>query len=232
MKRLTLAIAVVSLGTLAASANPPIAGPDRYTVPVARSSTGGHAVIGPNKPGGAQTIFDNIGDVYPLGTYWCCSGVVVTGSEAVSGFPEYWEAAAFTPQSDATIGKIVVAMAHVSGENTFTLNLLDDDGGLPGATIASWKIKNVPDYGACCEVTMKKKLAIPVTGGTQYWLAITTRARSDSYGAWNRNDTDQANPVPRAIWCSDPGGACGAGNEVWSAINDPPALAFAVYADD
>lgn len=232
MKIFTLITAVVLLSTpiAAAPADRTVIGPDGHTLIITRSTHDGRPAGTPAGPGGSNVIFDNIGDAYPLGAYWCCSGVVVSGANAISGFPEYWEAAAFTPQSDATISKIVVAMSYVSGENNFTLNLMDDDGGLPGATIASWKIKDLPQYGGCCVVATKKQLNLPVLAGTQYWLAITTRKKSDAYGAWNRNDTDQVNGVNRAIWCSDPNGGCGAGNNLWSSINDPPALAFAVYS--
>jgi hypothetical protein len=176
------------------------------------------------------TIFDNIGTAYPKGTYWCCEGYTITGPTALSGFPEYWEAGAFTPTADHTITQVEVAVGFVQGVNGLVLGVYNDASGVPGTAIKTWSLSGLPIFGSCCIVETKKDAAgIPVKKGTQYWIVLKTNSKeSTTWAAFNVNDVDQVDTAPAAFYCSaDKGGSCGT-NDAWTASQSKPGPAFAV----
>jgi hypothetical protein len=176
-------------------------------------------------------IYDNIGTAYPKGKYWCCEGATVFGPTAISGEPEFWEASAFTPSANHTVTKILVAVGYVEGYNGLVIALYNDASGVPGTKIKSWGVTNLGDFGSCCTVaTANDAAGIAVTSGTQYWVVVKTNGKSsNTFAAWNVNDTDQVDPEPSAFWCSDDkGGSCGSSNDTWIAGSEQPGLAFAV----
>jgi hypothetical protein len=182
---------------------------------------------------GLVKIFDNIGTAYPKGSYWCCEGATIFGPTAISGAPEYWEAAAFTPSANHNVTKVEVAVGYVEGTNSLVLGLYSDKNGVPGTAIKTWTISNLPSFGSCCTVESKTDGAgIPVTSGTQYWIVLkTNKNSSNTFAAWNVNDTDQVDPAPTAFWCSaDKGGSCNS-NDVWTPGQSVPGPAFAVLGN-
>jgi len=179
---------------------------------------------------GLVTIFNNIGSAYPKGSYWCCEGYTITGPTALSGFPEYWEAGAFTPSANHTVTKVKVAVGFVEGTNGLVLGLYSDSGGVPGTALKTWNLSSLPNFGSCCTVESKVDAAgIAVTAGTQYWVVLKTNSKeSNTWAAFNVNDTDQIDPAPTAFYCSqDAGGSCGT-NDAWTASQSTPGPAFAV----
>jgi hypothetical protein len=176
------------------------------------------------------TIFDNIGSKYPKGSYWCCSANAVEAPEGNPGSPMRWLAAAFTPSVDHTVTRIEVAAAYLKGTNNLTLSLAEDAGGVPGQVLKSWKIQNMPAFGSCCVVTVKRdKQGVGVIGGRQYWVTLTSQHSGvDTWAAWLSNDTDQTVAAPTAAYCSsDTGGFCPS-NDEWAPTTSTPGLAFAV----
>ena len=187
----------------------------------------------PSSDAGLVMIFDNIGTAYPKGSYWCCEGYTITGPTALSGFPEYWEAAAFTPSASHTVTKIKVAVGFVEGTNGLVLGLYTDASGVPGKALKTWPLSNLPTFGSCCIVeTRADATGIPVSAGTQYWVVLkTNNSESNTWAAFNVNDVDQVDPAPTAFYCSqDQGGSCGA-NDAWSAGQSIPGPAFAVLGN-
>jgi hypothetical protein len=183
---------------------------------------------------GLVKIFDNIGTAYPKGSYWCCEGYTIFGPTAISGAPEYWEAGAFTPSANHTVTKVKVAVGYVEGANALVLGLYSDANGVPGTAIKTWHLSNMPGFGSCCIVETKRDGAgIPVTAGTQYWIVLkTNKNSSNTFAAWNVNDTDQVDSAPTAFWCSaDKGGSCGSSNDVWTPGQSIPGPAFGVLGN-
>jgi hypothetical protein len=183
----------------------------------------------PNDPSLVK-IVDNIGTAYPKGKYWCCEGSTITGPTAISGFPEFWTAAAFTPTANHTITKIEVAVGYVEGTNGLILALYNDASGVPGTPIKAFAVSGLPNFGSCCKVVSATDNAgITVTAGTQYWVVMKTgKKTSNTYAAWNLNDTDQVDSVTFAQYCSDDkGGTCGT-NDKWTAFTTTTGPAFAV----
>ena len=179
-------------------------------------------------------IFDNIGTAYPKGTYWCCEGYTITGPTALSGFPEYWEAGAFTPSANHTVTKVEVAVGFVEGTNGLVLSINNDASGVPGTAIKSWSLSGLPTFGSCCVVEARGDSAgIPVTAGTQYWIVLKTNSKeSTTWAAFNVNDTDEVDAAPTAFYCSqDKGGSC-SNNDKWTAGRSVPGPAFAVLGSN
>lgn len=175
---------------------------------------------------GLVTIFNNIGSAYPKGTYWCCEGYTITGPTALSGFPEFWEAGAFTSKADRIVTKVKVAVGWVEGTNGLVLGLYNDANGVPGTAIKAYSVTNLPTFGSCCSVEAKMDSAgIPVKAHTQYWIVLKTNSKeSTTWAAFNVNDTEQIDPAPTAFYCSqDKGGSCST-NDAWTAGNSVPGL--------
>jgi hypothetical protein len=188
----------------------------------------------PSDDAGLVKIVDNLGAAYPKGEYWCCEGATIFGPTAASGAPEFWEAAAFTPTADHTVAKIEVAVGFVEGTNGVVLTINKDASGVPGTVIKSFQLSGLPTFGSCCTIEkVSLSAGIPVKANTQYWIVLKTNAKeSNTWAAWNVNDTDQVDPAPTAFWCSDDkGGQCSV-NDKWVAGESQPGLAFAVLGSN
>ena len=64
--------------------------------------------------------------------------------------------------------------------------LAADASGLPGKSLHSWDLKNLPTWGTCCKlVTAKYAKGIKVTKAKQYWVVAQTDSKSmDAHNAW------------------------------------------------
>jgi len=230
---LTFALCVLAGTSSLAAGNSVLSHDGRQTF-VAPSSNAPHRTNLFDPGGGRVVIFSNIGKKYDNGRYWCCTGATITGPTALSGFPEFWQAAAFTPADDATISRIAVAVGFVQGVNGLVLSINADSSGAPGAAIQSWDLSNLPTFGDCCVVDLQKNAGVPVTGGTQYWIVVSTNdSEKRTWAAWNLNDVEQVAPSLNATWCSADGGSgnCGTANDIWQVYQDRPAFALAVFSD-
>ncbi len=94
-------------------------------------------------------------------------------------------AAPFTPSTDTEFGSAEIAFRHVSGTNTYFLELMETAlDGRPGALIESipFTAETSPS------ITAVNSLLTPaLTGGVQYWLGIRHGA-PDTLGNWFIND--------------------------------------------
>jgi hypothetical protein len=226
---LTLTVlALASLTAFAASKDGVVVSKDgRTTIATKRTASVDRAV---STDAGLVTIFSNIGTAYPEGSYWCREGATITGPTAMSGFPEYWVAGAFTPTANHTVTKVKVAVGFVQGTNGLVLGIYSDSNGVPGTALKTWNLSNLPTFGSCCTLESKSDVAgISVTAGTQYWVVLKTNSKeSNTWAAFNVNDTDQIDPAPVASYCSqDAGGSCSV-NDAWTASESIPGPAFAV----
>lgn len=141
-------------------------------------------------PANTVMIYDNASH-YPLGVYWCCNGWTISGSGSQLGY-QAADALPFTPSTNATVTHIGVAISYISGDNEVSVSLNADNSGLPGASLASFTISNLPSLGECCATEIQTISSVPVTAGTQYWIVVqTTTPDSTTWAAWNDNDTNQ-----------------------------------------
>lgn len=139
---------------------------------------------------GLTILYDN-GSKYALGVYWCCNGWTISGTGSQLAF-QASEAMPFTPSVNATVTSIGVAISYIGGDNEVAVSLNADSGGLPGATLGSFDISNLPGMGECCTTEVESIPGVAVTAGTQYWIVVQTTTPSDTtWAAWNENDTNQ-----------------------------------------
>jgi hypothetical protein len=144
--------------------------------------------------GAHKLIWSNVGYKYPNGLYFCCYGNTISGSGSVVG-ATFWLAASFTPAADATVKEIDAGVGWVTGTNKVIVTLYDDNGGVPGKTLASGAATGLNTFGTCCGLAILDN-HVKVMGGSTYWVSVTTDgAGSDTWAAWNFNSTDQINPV-------------------------------------
>jgi hypothetical protein len=144
-------------------------------------------------PLGQVTIFSNLGP-FP-NTY---SGVTWVVSGPNSGFGRFEVAQAFTPSSGAFITQIDVALSHFLGTNRATVQLAQDNGGLPGAVLRSWPLANQPPFNVCCPLTtIDVSPMIAVGAGKKYWLIAMAGPSllGDTWDGWDQNSIGQLGPV-------------------------------------
>ncbi|HEY1615423.1 MAG TPA: choice-of-anchor R domain-containing protein [Rhizomicrobium sp.] len=99
-------------------------------------------------------------------------GTVIFGPR---GQPESWQAAAFTLAADQTATKVDIATSHVRGTEGVVVSLYSDTAGLPGTSVQAWNVSSLPTSGICCTVEIATdRGGIPLTGGTQYWIVVST----------------------------------------------------------
>lgn len=139
---------------------------------------------------GLTILYDN-GSKYALGVYWCCNGWTISGTGSQLDY-QAAEAMPFTPSVNATVTRIGVAISYISGDNEVAVSLNADSGGLPGASLGSFTLSNLPGLGECCTTEVENITGVPVTAGTPYWIVVQTTTPSDTtWAAWNENDTNQ-----------------------------------------
>jgi len=178
------------------------------------------------------TIFDNFAHRYPKGVYGSFVGRNVTGSQNASNFPEYWLASPFTPSVAHTASEIRVPVQAWAGTNAAIVGLYGDSAGLPGTAIKEWHVENMPSSGCCALVTVRSKVGIPLTAGTQYWIVVRPDPSkgNDQFMAWNYNVTDQVTTSNFAYYCKDTATAtCNVQSGAWHPNNYFVALAYGVY---
>jgi hypothetical protein len=202
-------LALVGVSALAGSKNGYVLSDDGRTVTATKAPQ--FITQAPVDPK-LKTIAGNL-SVYPFGTFFCCFGNTIA-QEGSNGFPfTTWVAIPFTPTAAATVNKIEASVGIFSGvTGAFELSIREDNAGLPGKPLKSFHITSAPTYGACCTLDVgTDKAGIPLTAGTQYWIAATTTSKDVFEGGWAFNSTDMRS-YPIASYCSGPSTYCGTTN--------------------
>jgi hypothetical protein len=186
LRRLLLLAGLLLLGVLAASQTK--AG-FVTTETGTRSNTGQHQIsqLAENEAG-LIAIAGNV-STFAKARFICCDSLSVGGPQS---FDPFWRAVPFTPAANASVTEVLVPVFYYGGTNEIVVSLNNDANGLPGTAIRTWHLKNLPTQITCCLLDVARdKTGIPVTGGTQYWVAVTTDSSDpDFYGQWPFNTTD------------------------------------------
>ena len=181
----------------------------------------GNRTAAPTQNAKRTVIFDNLATLDPLGVYMDGTGYTLAGPN--SGFGQIWLAAAFTPATSATLSEVQAAVGFVQGtKQAVLISIYADASGVPGTLLWSQRAK-IPIFGDCCAVARAHDSAgLPLTAGTQYWVAVTTLADApETFGAWAFNVADQVDPGQTAV-------NMGSG---WTASPSLPTVAFAVFGN-
>jgi hypothetical protein len=215
--RILLGAWLAIAGAQAAIAAPaPVFSPDRKMVFLPDGQGQFHASREHEKK--LSTIFSNFASYYPDGLYMYALGAAISGPKSLLGGIN-WYAAPFTPATNTLVKEIDVPVYYDLGTNSFVVGLYSDAGGVPGTLLKSWVARKNDVKTGCCTFTVVKDTAgVPVTAGQQYWIALTTKAKT-SFVTWTFNALNNVDAVPYAY-------STGKG---WTAGTAAPGLAFAVY---
>lgn len=153
-------------------------------------------------------IFDNLAAL-PSGKYWGGVTLDIVGGDGNSTFVDNQMAAAFTPSANHTAAVIEAAVVVPPlgyGSSGFVLSLNQDDKGVPGKTLLSAQLPELPynGLGLCCALVIGTiPSGEPLSGGKQYWVVVNGQNSQPSDAAgWAMNDTDQLHPFLDAVYCS------------------------------
>ena len=220
---LTLTVlALASVTVLAANRERVVVSKDGRTT-IATKRTPSVTRTEPNDPS-LVTIYDNIATAYPKGSYWCCEGYTIMGPANLLGFPEYWQAGAFTPSANHTVTKVEVAVGFVGTTDLSLASIM---------TPAAYRAK--PLRLGLCRVCPPSEAAARSRRGRirlgfrspLHRILDRSEDQREEYATWavfNVNDTDQVDPQVTAVYCS---GLCSPNNK-WVASHTTPGPAFAV----
>jgi hypothetical protein len=175
----------------------------------------------------AKKIFSNFSKD-KLAVYFSIWGNTI--AQGGQNFPfQTWVAEPFTPAVNATVTKIETSAGRQSsGSAGFEIGLYSDAGGVPGSVLQSVHVATLPTYGQCCDVsTATFSTGVPVTAGTEYWVAVTTTAQDTDIYAWAFNSTNMTNQ-PAASWCQGSQTYCGSNSGKWTPYSYVQ-LGFAVF---
>jgi hypothetical protein len=182
MKTLTRTLACIAILTIACGT---MMAADRLPD---RAITVGAGVIHPmpvEKKPWFKTLYTNLGS--STDAYYSTNGWLVAGSASALGH-EQWIAMPVTLSGNHTLNEIEIALTYDnSGTNAAEVVFAADSSGLPGKTIKSWDVKNLPTFGTCCTlVVVKDKKGIKLKANTQYWVIGQTDSKSaDAYDSWD-----------------------------------------------
>jgi len=149
----------------------------------------------PKEEPGLTTIYSNLGT--GTAVYDCCVGWTISAAGSVIG-AQNWVANGFTPAANATATQVQAGVGYVTGTNGVTLALAEDNAGIPGTILHTWRVDKttLPTFGSCCMLVHgTDKAGIALTGGTQYWVIVrTSTTTSDTWDAWNLDSNSASGP--------------------------------------
>lgn len=113
-----------------------------------------------------------------------------------TGFGEQDMAMPFTPEQDATVTKVNVAVSLMSGTDGVSVGIYEDGGAVPGPFLKRRTVDGLPAFGGCCAVVSAHfSPGVPVTAGTKYWVVVRTNTRTtDTYAVWHHNSAGVVGP--------------------------------------
>jgi hypothetical protein len=182
-KMLFAAALIAALIPMAAAQNINISGQ-----PIRAAITGqvGHrTVANVEAPAGLKTIFTDLGG--KTNAYDNTQGWLVLGPSSTLG-EEEWIGFPFTSKRASTATEIKAALGYFeSGTNGFLVSIYKGASGVPGKSIVSKAISNLPNYtDPCCDALKTLKIKkTKLKKGTQYWVVVgTNSSQTTAEGVW------------------------------------------------
>ena len=136
-------------------------------------------------PAMADTLYSNFG---PSGSvYNCCSGWTISGTGYIG--TSFTAANEFQVTTGGSVGEIDIAVGLVVGPDSFYVDVDADNGGKPGAVLASFTnlTSNGNNFGSCCVYTSITNISgLSLSTGVNYWLVVGPMSTSaQTWEAWN-----------------------------------------------
>jgi hypothetical protein len=131
-------------------------------------------------------IYSNLGTGSHV--YNSIAGYGILGPDAGQPWPES-VGCGFRPKADHTVTEIQVGATYVQGTNTLVVSLNEDNQGIPGKALHTWRFSNLPTFGSCCTLqSAKYAKGIPVKKGKLYWVVLSPQQKfKDTYDVWDNN---------------------------------------------
>ena len=131
-------------------------------------------------------IYSNLGTGSHV--YNSIAGYGILGPDAGQPWPQS-VGCGFRPKADHTVTEIQVGATYVQGTNTLVVSLNEDNKGIPGMALHTWRFSNLPTFGSCCTLqSAKYAKGIPVKKGKLYWVVLSPQQKfKDTYDVWNNN---------------------------------------------
>lgn len=124
-------------------------------------------------PATEKVIFSNIGPT-SSNAYNDTTGYYILGPNNSVGLSEQAIGVPFIPKGSAHVTNLYVAVGSISGTNLINVGLYSDSGGTVGSVLASAQSSTIPLFGACCQIVGVSIPSTAVTGGTQYWIVVSS----------------------------------------------------------
>ena len=131
-------------------------------------------------------IYSNLGTGSHV--YNSIAGYGILGPDAGQPWPQS-VGCGFRPKADHMVTEIQVGATYVQGTNTLVVSLNEDNKGIPGKALHTWRFSNLPTFGSCCTLqSAKYAKGIPVKKGKLYWVVLSPQQKfKDTYDVWNNN---------------------------------------------
>jgi PEP-CTERM motif len=153
------------------------------------------------------TLYSNFGSGGSV--YNCCSGWTVSGTGYIG--TSFTSANEFQVTTGGSVGEIDVAVGLVVGPDSFYLDIDADNGGKPGAVLASFSNlnSNGNNFGSCCAFTSITGISgLSLSTGTNYWMVLgPSSTTAQTWEAWNFSNsatgTDEYSTDGGNTWVSN-----------------------------
>lgn len=135
-------------------------------------------------PASAQFVIGNFG---PGDSFDTRAGYTETGPDAVPfGIGAHSVGVGFIPDATAPLESLTVAISHLSGTDGAHLFLSDGSTGLPGTTLESFTLTNLPVFGSdFTPQTLYSTTKPTLNAGTTYYLY--EYEAGDEFDVWNNS---------------------------------------------
>ncbi len=143
-------------------------------------------------------IYSNLGTGKKV--YDGVSGYGILGTDAGQPWPQE-VACGFKPKANHIVTEIDLGITYVQGTNIAVVSLNENNKGIPGKALHTWKFKNLPTFGTCCKLQVAKYAkGIPVKKGKMYWLVVSPDKKfQDTYDVWNNDSNGEQGPFSNNI---------------------------------
>jgi len=120
--------------------------------------------------------------------YSTLSGFGILGTNTGQILPEM-VANGFRPTADHVVTEVQVGATHLQGTNVLVVSLNQDNHGVPGKALHTWRFSNLPVVWSCCTLqTGKYAKGIPVKKGKLYWVVLRPEQQfQDTWDIWADN---------------------------------------------
>lgn len=123
--------------------------------------------------------------------YDCCVAWTLTTDQSILQFQQF-VATPFTTDRPGLLRKVQLALSYFTGANSLSISLRADANGLPGKTLHTFKVGDIPPGGSCCDVEVVSPKVMLLRGNTTYWVVAI--AKADTWGGWNLNNINANGP--------------------------------------